>query len=126
MTRIAIVQEPPVFLDREKTIEKAVQLVRDAAHKGAELVVFSEAFIPGYPAWIWRLKPGGDWGLSEQLHGRLLDNSVQLGSDQVRPLLDVAKEMGVTIVCGIEDVLSPIACGILPLRFARKVNRLAC
>lgn len=103
MTRIAIVQEPPVFLDREKTIEKAVQLVRDAAHKGAELVVFSEAFIPGYPAWIWRLKPGGDWGLSEQLHGRLLDNSVQLGSDQVRPLLDVAKEMGVTIVCGIEE-----------------------
>lgn len=103
MTRIAIVQEPPVFLDREKTIEKAVELVRDAAHKGAELVVFSEAFIPGYPTWIWRLKPGGDWGLSEQLHGRLLDNSVQLGSDQIRPLLDVAKEMRVTIVCGIEE-----------------------
>ncbi|WP_417531300.1 carbon-nitrogen hydrolase family protein [Marinobacter lipolyticus] len=103
MTRIAIVQEPPVFLDREKTIEKAVELVRDAAHKGAELVVFSEAFIPGYPTWIWRLKPGGDWGLSEQLHGRLLANSVQLGSDQMRPLLDVAKEMRVTIVCGIEE-----------------------
>lgn len=103
MTRIAIVQEPPVFLDREKTIEKAVQLVRDAAHEGAELVVFSEAFIPGYPTWIWRLKPGGDWGLSEQLHSRLLNNSVQLGSDQMRPLLDVAKEMRVTIVCGIEE-----------------------
>jgi len=103
MTKIAIVQEPPVFLDREKTIERAVQLVREAASKGAELVVFSETFIPGYPAWIWRLKPGGDWGLSEQLHGRLLDNAVRIESDQLRPLLDIAKEMQVTIVCGIEE-----------------------
>ncbi|MEX1216499.1 carbon-nitrogen hydrolase family protein [Saccharospirillum sp.] len=103
MAKIAIVQEPPVFLDREKTIEKAAQLVREAADKGAELVVFSETFIPGYPAWIWRLKPGGDWGLSEQLHGRLLANSVQLGSDQLQPLLDAAKEMRMTVVCGINE-----------------------
>jgi len=74
MATIAIVQEPPVFLDRDKTIEKAVSCVKKAAEQGAELVVFSEAFIPGYPTWIWRLKPGGDWGLSEQLHARLLAN----------------------------------------------------
>lgn len=103
MTRIAIVQEPPVFLDREKTIERAVEQVLKAADQGAELVVFPEAYIPGYPAWIWRLKPGGDWGLSEQLHGRLLDNAVQLNSGQLTPLLEVAREMQVTIVCGIEE-----------------------
>ena len=103
MIKLAIVQEPPVFLDREKTIARAVQLVQDAANQGARLIVFSEAFIPGYPVWIWRLKPGGDWGLSEQLHRRLLDNAVQLGSDQLRPLLEVAKEMQVTIVCGIDE-----------------------
>ncbi|MDP4548674.1 carbon-nitrogen hydrolase family protein [Marinobacter sp. MDS2] len=103
MTKIAIVQEPPVFLNREETIHRAVQLVKDAATQGAELVVFSETYIPGYPAWIWRLKPGGDWGLSEQLHSRLLNNAVQIGSDQLRPLLDVAKEMQVTVVCGIEE-----------------------
>ncbi|MEP2607700.1 nitrilase-related carbon-nitrogen hydrolase, partial [Marinobacter sp.] len=62
MIKLAIVQEPPVFLDREKTIARAVQLVQGAANQGARLIVFSEAFIPGYPAWIWRLKPGGDWG----------------------------------------------------------------
>ncbi|MDZ7852099.1 MAG: carbon-nitrogen hydrolase family protein [Halomonas sp.] len=102
MTKIAIVQEPPVFLDRERTIERAVEQVKKAADQGAELVVFSETYIPGYPAWIWRLKPGGDWGLSEQLHGRLLDNAVQLESAQLNPLLEVAREMQVTIVCGIE------------------------
>ncbi|CAM3319273.1 carbon-nitrogen hydrolase family protein [Halomonas lysinitropha] len=102
MTTIAIVQEPPVFLDRERTIERAAEQVLKAADQGAELVVFPETYIPGYPAWIWRLKPGGDWGLSEQLHARLLDNAVQLESGQLTPLLEVARERQVTIVCGIE------------------------
>ncbi|WP_372983237.1 nitrilase-related carbon-nitrogen hydrolase [Marinobacter sediminum] len=103
MTAIAIVQEPPVFLDREKTIEKAVVCVHNAAEQGAELVVFSEAFIPGYPTWIWRLKPGGDWGLSEQLHARLLANAVQIDSEQLQPLFDAARECQVTVVCGLEE-----------------------
>lgn len=30
MTKIAIIQESPILLDREKTIEKAVQLVEQA------------------------------------------------------------------------------------------------
>jgi nitrilase len=103
MTRIAIVQEPPAILDREGTIEKAVRLVAEAANGGAELVVFSEAFIPGYPAWIWRLKPGGDSGLAGQLHGRLVDNAVDLSSDQLRPLFDAARTFKVTILCGINE-----------------------
>ncbi|MEI8698706.1 MULTISPECIES: carbon-nitrogen hydrolase family protein [unclassified Mesorhizobium] len=103
MTRIAIVQEPPAFLDREGTIAKAVRLVAEAANGGAELVVFSEAFIPGYPAWIWRLKPGADGGLAGQLHGRLVDNAVDLSSDQLRPLFDAARTFKVTILCGIDE-----------------------
>lgn len=103
MTTIAIIQEPPAFLDREKTIEKAVNCVRLAANQGAELVVFSETFIPGYPAWIWRLRPGGDWGLSEKLHTRLLANAVQIESGHLQPLLNAAKEYRVTVVCGIEE-----------------------
>ncbi|RUV01237.1 carbon-nitrogen hydrolase family protein [Mesorhizobium sp. M6A.T.Cr.TU.017.01.1.1] len=103
MTRIAIVQEPPAFLDREGTIAKAVRLVAEAANGGAELVVFSEAFIPGYPAWIWRLKPGADGGLAGQLHGRLVDNAVDLSSDQLRPLFDAARTLKVTILCGINE-----------------------
>ena len=64
MAKLAIVQESPVLLDRRKTIEKAVTAIERAAAAGAGLVIFPEAFIPGYPAWIWRLRPGGDWNLS--------------------------------------------------------------
>jgi len=103
MITIAIVQTAPVFLYKNKTIELAVTKVGEAAEKGAELVVFTEAFIPGYPAWVWRLRPGGDWNLSEELHERLLNNAVNLESDDLAPLYEAAKKHQVTIVCGIEE-----------------------
>ena len=103
MTQLAVVQKAPAFLDKSKTIEIAVAAVEEAAAKGAEMVVFSEAFIPGYPAWVWRLRPGGDWNLSEQLHERLLNNAVNVEAGDLAPLLDAARQNHVTIVCGIEE-----------------------
>ncbi len=103
MSKLAIVQKSPVFLDKQKTIDLAVTTVEEAANNGAELVVFSEAFIPGYPTWIWRLRPGGDWDLSEELHARLLNNAVVMESSDLIPLYAAAKKHNVTIVCGIEE-----------------------
>ncbi len=102
--RIAIVQKAPVFLDREKTISLAVANVHEAAAEGARLIVFPEAFIAGYPAWIWRLRPGSDMGLSEQLHLALLESAVTLASDQLTPLFQVARENQVTVVCGLHEL----------------------
>lgn len=103
MSKVAVVQSPPSFLDKWKTIDLAVDKIVEAASQGAELVVFTEAFIPGYPTWIWRLRPGGDWGLSEQLHERLLENAINIDSDDLEPLYRVAMEHAVTVVCGIEE-----------------------
>ena len=103
MTKLAIVQKSPAFLDKQKTIEVAVTNVEEAAVEGAELVVFTECFIPGYPTWIWRLRPGGDWNLSEELHQRLLNNAVSIDKDDLKPLCDAAKNHNLTIVCGIEE-----------------------
>lgn len=103
MTQIAIVQKSPVILDKHKSIESAVAMVEEAANHGADLVVFTEAFIPGYPTWIWRLRPGSDWNLSEELHERLLLNAVNTESDDLLPLYDATRKYGVTVVCGIEE-----------------------
>lgn len=103
MTHCAVVQTPPVFMNKQKTIDSAIATLEEAAGNGADLVVFTEAFIPGYPAWIWRLRPGGDWNLSEELHKRLLDNAVTMESDDLAPLYQAARKYRLTVVCGIEE-----------------------
>lgn len=103
MKKIAIIQESPCVLDKQGTIRKAVEIIDSVAGQGAELVVFPEAFIPGYPAWIWRLRPGSDWGLCEKLHARLFKNTIDLSSDDLEPLFTIAREKKVTVVCGINE-----------------------
>ncbi len=103
MKRVAVIQRPPVFLDRTQTLSTAVSAVSEAAENGAQLIVFPEAFVPGYPAWIWRLRPGGDFALSEQLHSLLLENAVSLDGDHLSPLCAAAKKHKVTVVCGLDE-----------------------
>jgi nitrilase len=102
-TRLAIVQKAPAFLDRAGCLRIAVAAVAEAAAGGARLIIFPEAFVPGYPAWIWRLRPGGDMALSERLHRALLDNAVNLANDDLGPLREAAREHKVTVVCGINE-----------------------
>ena len=103
MPLAAIIQRSPVFLDRAACLKLAVEAVAEAAEAGARLVVFPEAFVPGYPAWIWRLRPGGDMQLSERLHRALLGNSVSLAGGDLRALQDAAKAHRVTVAVGINE-----------------------
>lgn len=51
--RVAVTQHEPEWLDLQRSVEKTCKIIEEAAAGGAELVTFAEAFIPGYPAWIW-------------------------------------------------------------------------
>jgi nitrilase len=103
MPKIAVIQHAPRVLDREATLDMAAQYIAEAAAESAELIVFPEAFVPGYPAWIWRLRPGGDWNVNEQIHQRLLDNAVDLAADGLEKVRVAANETNVTVVMGINE-----------------------
>ena len=49
---IALAQIAPVWFDREKTLAKVCESISEATDKGANLVAFGEALVPGYPFWI--------------------------------------------------------------------------
>jgi nitrilase len=103
-TKIAVIQKPPVLLDRDRTMERVLAAIDEAAGQGASLLVFPEAYIPGYPCWIWRLRPGGDMALTGEIHARLRSNSIDLARGDLQPVQDAAANHGVTIVLGINEI----------------------
>ena len=101
--RVAVVQHPPVALNRVKTLARGVELLDEAAAGGAKLVSFPETWVPGYPEWVWRLRPGDDYGLSGDIHKRLLENSVDLKAGQLKPIQAAARRLKLTVSIGIHE-----------------------
>ena len=101
--RVAVVQQPPVALHRQKTIARGVELLEEAAAGGARLVSFPETWLPGYPEWIWGLRPGNDFELSSDIHGRLVENAVDLKSDHLKPIQAAARRLKVTVSMGMHE-----------------------
>lgn len=103
MSKIAVIQKAPAVLNRDQTIRAAVALIAEAAAAGAGLIVFPEAFIPCYPAWIWRLRPGTDAGVTAKLYALLLENAVNVKRGDLSPLCEAAQKHRVTVVCGMNE-----------------------
>src|SRR5438067_12254194 len=101
MTRVAVVQHPPVLLDRDATIARVLELLGEATAEGARLVTFPEAFVPGYPEWVWRLAPGNDYELTGQLDRRLLENSIDLDAGDLKPVQAAARKHKVMVLLQI-------------------------
>jgi nitrilase len=75
----AVVQAAPIGFDREQTIDKLERLVAEAAGGGAQVAVFPEAFVPGYPK-------GLDFGA-------VVGQRTEDGRDQFRRYFDAAIEV---------------------------------
>src|SRR5882757_741747 len=103
-TKVAVVQAPPVLLHRDRTIAKVLSSIDEAVNAKASLIVFPEAYVPGYPTWIWRLRPGGDMGLSSEIHARLRENAVDLAKGGLQPVEEAAAKYGATVVLGINEL----------------------
>jgi nitrilase len=103
ISNVAIIQRAPIYLHRDKTLTAAVAAIAEAATGGAKLVIFPEAFVPGYPAWIWRLRPGTDGALSTRLHALLLENAVSLKGGDLSSVTDAAREHEVTVICSVDE-----------------------
>jgi nitrilase len=96
---VAAVQATPVFLDREATTDKVIELVREAADAGASLVAFPETFIPTYPDWVWRLPAWSDGAFMERLYAE----SVEVPGPTVSRLGAAAADAGVHLAIGVNE-----------------------
>ena len=54
--KAAAISAPPVYLNREATVQKVCSLIEEGASNGARLIAFPETFVPGYPHWYHVLR----------------------------------------------------------------------
>src|SRR3989441_753825 len=102
---VACVQAEPVILDRDRTLDRLEELAAEAARNGAELVVFPETFVPVYPSSRWA-KTFAGWQNdgAKATFARIAQNSIAVGSREERRLGAAAKELGIWLVTGVNEV----------------------
>jgi nitrilase len=102
ITRAAVVQAAPVAFDCEGTLERAARLVAEATAAGAQLVVFPEAFVSGYPK-------GADFGArvgsrtpeGREWFRRYHASAIDVPGPATERLGEIARERGVFLVIGV-------------------------
>jgi aliphatic nitrilase len=97
--KAAAVQTSPVYLNVEKTIEKAISFIKEASANGAQLIAFPEVFVAGYPYWNWIMTPvqGSKW------YEQLYKNSVAVSDESMKPLFQAAKDFNMHVIIGINE-----------------------
>lgn len=103
--RIGIVQTGPVYLDLEKSLEKAEKCLSEAAQQGADLVVFGETWLAGYPAWLDHCPEIAFWDHepTKQVFARMHRNSVEVPGPEIQFLASLAQKHQVSICIGVNE-----------------------
>lgn len=99
MVKVAAVQAAPALLDIEKSIDKTIKLMEQAAAQGVELIVFPETWVSGYPWWIWLGTP------AETIHhsADFVANSIEIDSEHDHKLRDAAKRNRIHAIIGVSE-----------------------
>lgn len=102
--KIAVIQAAPVMFEKEGCLSKTVDLIKTASGQSAELIVFPELFIPGYP---YGMTFGFTVG-SRQEEGRkdwklYYDNSIVIPGKETEQIGAAAKEAHAYVSIGVSE-----------------------
>lgn len=102
LINVALAQISPVWLDKKATLDKILSTLEDAKKQDAELVVFGEGLLPGYPFWLG-LMDGAAWNNKEvkELHRHYVLNSVCIEDGELDAVCAFAKANSIAIYLGI-------------------------
>ena len=102
--KLALVQAEPVMFDKDKCVEKIITLIGEAAAKGAELIVFPELFIPGYPyGMTYGFTVGSRSKAGREDWKTYYDNSILVDGPEMQRIVDCVKEHSVYVSVGYSE-----------------------
>jgi nitrilase len=102
--KVCLIQDSPIFFDKEKTIEKIKELVIKHTTEGSQLIVFPESFIPGYPRGLtFGATVGNRTDEGRKMYAEYHKNSFDISSDDLKILEELSKSQNVYLVIGITE-----------------------
>ncbi|WP_420603945.1 carbon-nitrogen hydrolase family protein [Flagellimonas sp.] len=104
LLKVAMAQIAPVWLDKQATLKKIEATIVEATSEKAELLVFGETFLPGYPFWL-AYTEGAAWDLkvNKELHAHYVRNSIQIEAGELDSICKLAKENQIAIYLGMME-----------------------
>lgn len=100
--KIGMAQISPVWLNKQKTIEKIITYIKKAGKADCELLVFGEGLLPGYPFWL-SMTNGSEFNSTTQkeIHAHYIRNAIEIESGELDKICALAKENNMAIYLGL-------------------------
>jgi nitrilase len=99
--KVGLAQISPVWLNKQKTLDKVLGYVTDAGKEECDLIVFGEGILPGYPFWL-SITNGAEFNsqMQKEIHAHYIRNSVQIENGDLDKLRKLAKKSKIAIYLG--------------------------
>ena len=117
LTKVAVVQAQPFLFETDRTIEKMWDLMAGIKAESRDLVLFPEAFLPGYPRGLTFGAVVGSRSIEgRDLYARYYQNAIAVGDARFKDLQKMAAELNADLAVGVvekEDKSGTLYCTIL-------------
>lgn len=97
--KVAAAHAAPVFLDAQRSVDKACALISEAADHGARLIAFPETFIPAFPIWAAVRAPI----YNHDLFKRLAANSIRVDGSEMAKIREAARAHNIMVSVGFNE-----------------------
>jgi aliphatic nitrilase len=97
--KVAAAHVAPVFLDTDRSVDRACSVIEEAAGHGARLVAFPESFLPGFPVWAAVEAPIR----THELFKRLAASAVEIDGPELARVCQVARRNGIFVSIGFTE-----------------------
>ncbi len=102
--KVCLIQDSPVFFDKERTLQKLEELTHTHAQQGAQLIVFPESFVPGYPrGFSFGAVVGRRTMEGKELYATYRENSIDVNGPEIKRLEKLAQSEQVYLVIGVTE-----------------------
>lgn len=100
--KIGMAQISPVWLNKQKTIDKIKAYIQKAGDADCELLVFGEGLLPGYPFWLSMTNAAKfNSTIQKEIHAHYIRNAIQIESGELDEICSLAKSNNVAIYLGL-------------------------